>query len=119
MSKSNRTEVADRLRAAGVIVRLKTQIVSAEGGALELRGPDGTVARYGIGEMLLVAVGAQPNLEMVPVLEEVGLPYVAIGDCSVPGDFMTCLRDARMVGFAIDRYAARPVKVTPGSARLS
>jgi 2,4-dienoyl-CoA reductase-like NADH-dependent reductase (Old Yellow Enzyme family)/NADPH-dependent 2,4-dienoyl-CoA reductase/sulfur reductase-like enzyme len=119
MSKSNRTEVADRLRAAGVIVRLKTQIVSAEGSALELRGPDGTVARYGIGEMLLVAVGAQPNLDMVPVLEEVGLPYVAIGDCSVPGDFMTCLRDARMVGFAIDRYAARPVKVTPGSARLS
>jgi hypothetical protein len=53
------------------------------------------------------------------VLEAVGVPYVAIGDCSAPGDFMTCLRDARMVGYAIDRHAVRPAKVAPGSARLS
>jgi len=119
MSKSNRTEVSDRLRAAGVVIKLKTAIVGAHGGTLELRGPAGASSQHEIGEILVIAVGALPNLEMVPVLEAAGVPYVAIGDCSTPGDFMTCLRDARLAAYAVDQYAARPVRVAPGHARLS
>jgi NADPH-dependent 2,4-dienoyl-CoA reductase/sulfur reductase-like enzyme len=119
MSKSNRTEVADRLRAAGATVRLKTQVVAARGHVLELRGPEGTPASIEVGDLLVVAVGAMPNLDMAPVLEAAGVPWIAIGDCSQPGDFMTCLRDARMVGHAIERHAVRRVRVAPGAARLS
>lgn len=119
MSKSNRTEVADRLRSRGVVVKLKTGVAGVEGRLLVLRGPDGTSPRHEIGDALVLAVGAMPNLGMAPVLEEAGVPWIAIGDCSAPGDFMSCLRDARMVGHAIDRHAARPVRVAPGAARLS
>lgn len=46
------------------------------------------------------------------------LPYVAVGDCYQPGDFMSCLRDARMVGASIDNYATHPVQRQPGMVRL-
>jgi 2,4-dienoyl-CoA reductase-like NADH-dependent reductase (Old Yellow Enzyme family)/thioredoxin reductase len=119
ISKSNRTEVIDRLRAAGVTMLVKTSINHVRDGTLELRAQDGTTRHHEIGDRLVIAVGAQPNLELVPVLEAAQVPYVAVGDCYSPGDFMTCLRDARMVGFSVDNYARRPVRADGGLGRLS
>ncbi len=119
MSKSNRTEVIDRLRAVGVNLWVKTSVTRTRATALELRGADGAEKTHAIGDYLVIAVGAQANLNMVPVLEEAGVPYVAVGDCYNPGDFMSCLRDARMVGSSIDQYAVRQVNLKQGPARLS
>ena len=119
LSKSNRMEVIDRLRAAATQILLKTRIVRAAGATLELSSADGPLKSHAIGDVLVIAVGAEPNLDMQAVLEEARVPYVAVGDCYQPGDFMSCLRDAWMVGAAIDNYALRPVDVGRGSVRLS
>ncbi len=119
MSKSNRMEVIDRLRAADVNIRVKMTVICAKGETLTLRGEDGTEQTHAAGDCLIIAVGAQPNLAMIPVLEEAGVPYVAVGDCYQPGDFMSCLRDSRMIGTSIDNHALRTVRPKAGMARLS
>ena len=119
MSKSNRMEVIDRLRAAKVNILVKSEVVSVRNGALRLRDTSGVEQMHPIGEFLIIAVGAQPNLEMVGLLDQVGVPYIAIGDCYQPGDFMSCLRDARMVGASIDNHAVHPVQRRPDMVRLS
>lgn len=119
LSKSNRMEVIDRLHAANVRIRVKTAVVRANDRTLTLRGEDGTEQFHPAGECLIIAVGVQANLEMIPVLEEAGVPYIAVGDCYQPGDFMSCLRDARMVGASVEQHALRSVRRGPGMARLS
>ena len=86
---------------------------------MRLRDTSGVEQMHPIGEFLIIAVGAQPNLEMVGLLDQVGVPYIAIGDCYQPGDFMSCLRDARMVGASIDNHAVHPVQRRPDMVRLS
>ncbi len=119
MSKSNRMEVIDRLRAAKVNMLVKTEVLAAEEGLLILRAPDGSEQSLLIGDFLVIAVGSQPNLGMVELLETMGIPYIAVGDCYQTGDFMTCLRDARMVGASIDNHAIHPVEYRPDMVRLS
>jgi len=109
ISKSNRNEVIDRLREAKVAMLLKTSVISASGKTLQLKGADSNVKPHDIGDCLIIAVGAQPNTSAIAMLDEVGVPFVAVGDCYQVGDFMTCLRDAWMVGSAVDLYAARGV----------
>ena len=119
MSKSNRMEVIDRIRAAKVNILLKTEAVAATSGKLTLRNSSGEENSHSIGSFLIFALGAQPNLEMVAVLEQAEVAYIAIGDCYQPGDFMSCLRDARMVGASIDNHATHPVSLQAGMLRLS
>lgn len=54
-----------------------------------------------------MAVGAQPDLAVLDVVEKSGAAFVTVGDCYKPGDFMTCIRDAWMVGLTIDDYPVR------------
>ena len=56
----------------------------------------------GKGDVIVLAVGPVPDRSLVPEIERTGLPYVLVGDCNEPGDFMTCIRDASMVAIAID-----------------
>ena len=119
MSKSNRMEVIDRLRAAKVNILVKTEVVAVKNGTLTLRDVGGAEQSRSIGEFLIIAVGVQPNLEMTALLDQAGVPYIAIGDCFQPGDFMSCLRDARMVGASIDNHAAHPIRLQPDMVRLS
>ena len=109
ISKSNRNEVIDRLREAGVAMMLKTIVISASGKTLQLKCAEGNTKPHDIGNCLIIAVGAQPNTSATAMLEDARVPFVAVGDCSQVGDFMTCLRDAWMVGSAIDLYMARAV----------
>lgn len=119
ISKSNRNEVIDRVRAAGTGILLKTQVVGANGAALQLKGADGNESSHAIGDCLVIAVGAQPDTRAVAMLEAAGVPFIAIGDCYQVGDFMTCQRDAWMVGAAIERYAVRAPRRGGESVRLS
>ncbi len=119
MSKSNRMEVIDRLREAKVNILVKTGVSAVNDGSITLRDPNGVEKSHPIGAFLIIAVGAQPNVEMVAILEQAGFPYVAVGDCYQPGDFMSCLRDARMVGASIDNHAAHPIRRQPGMLQLS
>ena len=109
ISKSNRNEVIDRLREAGVAMMLKTIVISASGKTLQLKCAEGNTKPHDIGDCLIIAVGAQPNTSATAMLEDARVPFVAVGDCSQVGDFMTCLRDAWMVGSAVDLYATRGV----------
>ena len=100
---------AQSLREAKVAMLLKTSVISASGKTLQLKGAEGNTKPHDIGDCLIIAVGAQPNTTATAMLEDARVPFVTVGDCYQVGDFMTCLRDAWMVGSAIDLYMARAV----------
>lgn len=54
---------------------VKTEVTSAKDGILMLRGADGAERPHSTGAFLIIAVGAQSNLEMVTLLEEVALKH--------------------------------------------
>jgi hypothetical protein len=41
------------------------------------------------------------------IVTQSGIAYARIGDCNVPGDFLTGIRDAGMVAMSVDNYARR------------
>ena len=41
------------------------------------------------------------------VVTQSGIAHARIGDCNVPGDFLTGIRDAGMVAMSVDNYARR------------
>ena len=46
----------------------------------------------------------------MPVIEAAGIPYVLVGDCNQPGDFLTAIRDASMAALAVNhRLPARAI----------
>jgi hypothetical protein len=53
------------------------------------------------GDAIVVAVGPEPNRDVVPEVEAAGVPYVLIGDCNRPGDFLTAIRDASLAALAL------------------
>jgi hypothetical protein len=53
------------------------------------------------GDVVVLAVGPVPDRTVVPIVEDAGVPYVLAGDCNVPGDLMTAIADASLVGLAL------------------
>jgi 2,4-dienoyl-CoA reductase-like NADH-dependent reductase (Old Yellow Enzyme family)/thioredoxin reductase len=104
MSRSNRREALDRLSVAGVSIVLNAQVIEASNSVLKLRMLDGDVRSHDIGEYLLIALGARPNTDAISAVADSGARFVTIGDCYKPGDFMSCIRDAWMVGLTVQRY---------------
>ena len=115
ISRSNRSEVIDRLRKGGARMLVNTRILKAAGDTLELAAAAGDASTHQLGDCLVIAVGAQPNIDVVALLQKCAVPYVLVGDCAKPGDFMSCLRDGWMVGLAIDNYAARASSTFAGN----
>ena len=103
MARNNRMELIDRLNAAGVVIHLETRILAAQGTELQVCGNDGVRRTLCCGDALILANGPRPNRGAVAIVEEAGAPYTLVGDCSQPGDFLSGLRDAWMVGMAIDK----------------
>ena len=50
---------------------------------------------------VVAAVGALPNRDALGVVEATGLPHTLVGDANQPGDYLSVLRDAWMVGLAL------------------
>ena len=50
---------------------------------------------------MIAAIGPEPNRDVLPEIEAAGVPYVLVGDCNRPGDFLTAIRDASMAALAV------------------
>ncbi len=89
-----------RLADAGVVFHTETivQSVGADTFALLRRGD---VTRVPRDPHLLAATGPRWVTTIVATLDGLGLPHAVIGDANVPGDLLSGLRDACMVGHAI------------------
>ena len=107
ISKSNRAEILERLKYAGANIMIKTQVLGVKGKMIKISSKESMPFEHAIGDYLIIATGVRPNNDMRSQLDESGIPFVAVGDCEQPGDFMTCLRDGWMIGANIGKYASR------------
>ncbi len=100
MPRNNRADLLLRLSGAGVEMITEAKVERVEGSVLHL-----TVMGEGrtldAGDFLVLAMGVRPERSVVPMLEELGLPYVLVGDCNQPGDFLTAIRDGWLTALAL------------------
>jgi 2,4-dienoyl-CoA reductase-like NADH-dependent reductase (Old Yellow Enzyme family)/NADPH-dependent 2,4-dienoyl-CoA reductase/sulfur reductase-like enzyme len=101
MARNNRFDVLARLEAAGVEILTETTVAGYADGRLALR-QRGAAREIVCGALVVLAIGPEPDRDAVPAIEAAGAPYVLIGDCNQPGDFMTGLADAQLVALALD-----------------
>lgn len=107
MARNNRLDILLRLEGSGVTIMTESKVRRIEGDEMVVGTPDGEV-RVALEGPIVLAVGPVPNREVVPVVEGLGLPYVLIGDCNEPGDFLTGIRDASLAALAIDDLRTDP-----------
>lgn len=113
MARNNRFELLERLAAAGIEVITRCRIDGIVGQHLKVKICAAEPTELPIGDALIFATGPRPNLEVMTVVEASGIAHALVGDCNVPGDFMSGLRDAWMVALSIDAQPQRAV--SPGS----
>ena len=102
MARNNRTDIMLRLMAGGVQVRLASHIVGAAGSQILLRSADGE-CQMAAGQVVIEAIGPQPERGVVSAVEAAGAPYVLVGDCSERGgDFLTAIRDGFMAAWSLE-----------------
>ncbi|RZL92364.1 MAG: hypothetical protein EOP82_10350 [Variovorax sp.] len=109
MARNNRFELLERLAAAGIRVITNCRIDGVAGRHLKVRIGQDEASTLPIGEALVFATGPRPSLDVLALVEASGIPHARVGDCNVPGDFLSGLRDAWMVGLAIDAQPARAI----------
>ncbi len=100
MARNNRVDLLLRLADAGVVFHTETTVQSVGADTLALLHR-GDVTRVPRDPHLLAATGPRSVTTIVATLDGLGLPHAVIGDANVPGDFLSGLRDACMVGHAI------------------
>ncbi|MDB5382148.1 MAG: hypothetical protein JWO26_1780, partial [Rhodospirillales bacterium] len=100
MARNNRTDLMLRLRAAGVAFHTSATVSRLNGTALHFTvvGTSHTIEA----DMVVAAIGAVPNRDVLAEVEATGLPFTLIGDANQPGDFLSVLRDASMTALALD-----------------
>ena len=102
MARNNRFELLERLEAGSVRMVTQCRIQAAAGRHLRVQIGKAEPIDLPIGEVLVFANGPRPNVDAIAAVEAVGVPYARVGDCSVPGDFMSAIRDAWMVALSIE-----------------
>lgn len=107
MARNNKFELLERLAASGVRVLTQCRILGATGRQLQVQIGQGAPAQLAIGDALIFATGPRPNIDVLEVVQASGIPFARIGDCNVPGDFLSAVRDAWMVALGIDAQPAR------------
>lgn len=100
MARNNRTDIMIRLREAGVVFHTRARVECLADGALHF-AVDGAAQRLDGVTHVVAAVGALPNRDALPIVEATGLPHTLVGDANQPGDYLSVLRDAWMVGLAL------------------
>jgi 2,4-dienoyl-CoA reductase-like NADH-dependent reductase (Old Yellow Enzyme family)/thioredoxin reductase len=101
MARNNRYDVLARLEERAAVILTEAVIEGAHAGQLVLRR-HGNEIRIDPGDAVVIAIGPAPNREVVPIVEAAGIPYVLVGDCNEPGDFLTAIRDASMAALAVN-----------------
>jgi 2,4-dienoyl-CoA reductase-like NADH-dependent reductase (Old Yellow Enzyme family) len=112
MARNNRTDIMIRLRAAGVAFHTQAQAEHLDNGVLHARIGGTAQALPGVTHVV-AAVGALPNRDALAEVEATGLPHTLVGDANQPGDYLSVLRDAWMVGLAL---GLRPTTTTRENA---
>jgi dimethylglycine catabolism A len=101
MARNNRFEVLARLERAGARILIEARIEAIVEGKLVVATP-GDRVRIDPGASLILALGAVANRDVLPIVQAAGVPYVLVGDCNQPGDFLTAIRDASMAALALN-----------------
>jgi len=107
MARNNRLELVDRLAEYGVRIITRSTILGIDQSQIEIQEHGKAPERLDIGGMLIFATGPRPNLDLLPAVQATRIPYARIGDCNVPGDFLSGLRDACMTALSVNAYASR------------
>jgi 2,4-dienoyl-CoA reductase-like NADH-dependent reductase (Old Yellow Enzyme family)/NADPH-dependent 2,4-dienoyl-CoA reductase/sulfur reductase-like enzyme len=100
MARNNRFEVMARLERGQVRILTGARVESAADRRLVV-DQRGAALEIDPGDVVIVAIGPEPNRDVVPEIEAAGVPYVLVGDCNQPGDFLTAIRDASMAALAL------------------
>jgi hypothetical protein len=117
MARNNRMELIERVAARGTRILTEARVVDAAGSHLDLEGADSTTTRLEVGDFLIIAIGPAADEEGARVCAEAGVEYAVVGDAYKPGDFLSCLRDAWMVGLSVDqRFRNAAPLVSDGGA---
>jgi NADPH-dependent 2,4-dienoyl-CoA reductase/sulfur reductase-like enzyme len=104
MARNNRAEVLLRLDEHQTRILTDAAIERVVDGRIVVKR-QGEEIRVDPGDAVIVAIGPEPNRDVVPAIEASGVPYVLIGDCNQPGDFLTAIRDASMAALAVSQSA--------------
>ena len=107
MARNNRYELVDRLVADWVQILANCRILGVSGHQLSIHVQGEEPRELDIGDLLVFATGPRPDIDILNAVQAAGIPYERIGDCNVPGDFLSSLRDAGMVALSLDAYASR------------
>jgi len=103
MARNNKFELLERIAAAGVRVITKCRIENLSERHLTVKIDQAAATQLAVGKVLIFANGPRSNIDVVEVLEQVGVPYARVGDCHAPGDFLSAIRDGWMVALGIDQ----------------
>lgn len=103
MARNNRFDVLARLERYHTTLLTGTVVEGVTDGDLVLRQRGEEPVRVDPGDAVIVAVGVEPDRDVLPIVHRSGAPYVLVGDCSHPGDFLTTIRDASMAALALGR----------------
>jgi pyruvate/2-oxoglutarate dehydrogenase complex dihydrolipoamide dehydrogenase (E3) component len=101
-ARNNRADALEILRSAGVTWDTGVLVESFQGNTI-VYTRDGQKSELNIGDALVLAIGPSPETSAAAMLQELDVPYVLVGDCNQPGDFLTALRDASLSAIAVNR----------------
>jgi pyruvate/2-oxoglutarate dehydrogenase complex dihydrolipoamide dehydrogenase (E3) component len=100
MARNNRTDLMIRLRAVGTSFHTKVRDARLASDVLHFT-EDGAAREIAGVTHVIAAIGALPNHDALAAVEESGIPFTLVGDANQPGDFLSVLRDASMMGLAL------------------
>jgi NADPH-dependent 2,4-dienoyl-CoA reductase/sulfur reductase-like enzyme len=117
MARNNRFEILTRLTENGATLLTETTIETATNSEFVLtrRGQE---MRLPAGDAVVVAIGPEPDRSVVAEIEKTDIPYVLVGDCNRPADFMAAIRDASMVAHAIAHRLQRHAPARRATQRM-
>ncbi len=105
MARNNKFELLERIAEDGVRVITKCRIQSLNDQNIEVQIDQAQITTLEIGDVLIFATGPRANTSVLEDVISLGVPYAQVGDCNAPGDFLTAIRDAWMVGLSIDQHS--------------
>jgi dimethylglycine catabolism A len=109
MARNNRAEVLLRLDEHQTRILTEAAIERVADGRIVVKR-QGEEIHVDPGDVVIVAIGPEPNRDAVPAIEAAGVPYVLLGDCNQPGDFLTAIRDASMAAIAVGQSLRAPLR---------
>lgn len=106
MARNNRFEIMQRLIDKNFDLLTSSIIKSVKNGTITIE-QKGETLTYPVGDAIILAVGANPQIDVVAEVEKAGIAFAKIGDCNETGDFMSAIRDASLTTYAALKHAPK------------